>query len=76
MSDEANAKLQDKILPPPDTVPQAPQSPSGFGNISMLRIRPSEIPPGIGLFLGVSASASNAYVGVDLVRVTPQCTGS
>jgi hypothetical protein len=71
MSDEANAKLQEKILLPPEKAHTG-----GFSSLPILRIRPSAIPSGIGLYLGVSASATNAYAGEDLVRATPQCTGS
>jgi hypothetical protein len=70
MSDEANAKLQGKIL-----LPAAAAGPGGFGGIPIIRIRPSAIPAGIGLYLGVSASATSANAGVDLVVTSPQCTG-
>jgi hypothetical protein len=89
MSDQANAKLQAKILGFP--------SPSGAGSTGgisagvvpaassrspaeppLVQIKPSAIPHGIGLYLGVSyvPKMSTAYAGIDLVVAAPGCTGS
>jgi hypothetical protein len=68
MSDEANAHLQEKIMPGP-----GPQS--GVA----VTIRPSAIPHGIGLYLKAWAAGPGANGGlslqIDLVQATPQCTG-
>jgi hypothetical protein len=71
MSDEANAKLQEKIMP------GIPSPMSGV----VLKIRPLAIPHGIGLFLEAWAASpgtrSGAYLTMqtDLVQATPRCTG-
>jgi hypothetical protein len=68
MSDEANAKLQEKIMP--GTGPQ-----SGVA----VTIRPSAIPHGIGLYLKAWAAGPDANEGlslqIDLVQASRQCTG-
>jgi hypothetical protein len=68
MSDEANAKLQEKIMP------GIPHPASGV----VVTISPSAIPHGIGLYL--KAWAANGTDGglslqIDLVQATPECTG-
>jgi len=71
MSNEANANLQDKIMP---------IDPLPVGGVAV-NFRPSAIPPGIGVFLKAwvaSPGTSNGpYLSlqVDLVRASPQCTG-
>lgn len=71
MSNEANANLQTKIMP-------VGMSPSAGVAITF---RPSAIPPGIGVFLEAWAASPGTSNGpylslqVDLVRVSPQCTG-
>jgi len=71
MSNEANANLQGKIMP-------VDLSPSAGVAITF---RPSAIPPGIGVFLEAWAASLGTSNGpylslqVDLVRVSPQCTG-
>jgi hypothetical protein len=69
MSNEANAKLQEKIMP---------MNPLPTGGVAV-NIRPSAIPHEIGLY--VKAWAANGNSGglslqIDLVQATPQCTGS
>jgi hypothetical protein len=68
MSDEANAMLQEKIMP--GTGP--------LGGVAVT-IRPSAIPHGIGLYLKAWAAGPSANGGlslqIDLVQATPQCTG-
>jgi len=72
MSNEANAKLQGKILP---------IHPWPTGGVAV-NIRPSAIRRGIGLYLKAWAASpgtsSGAYLSlqIDLVRATPRCTGS
>ena len=71
MSDEANANLQEKIMPP------------GLAPLNGVAIsfRPSAIPPGIGVFLEAWAArpgtSNGPYLTVqtDLVLASPQCTG-
>ena len=69
MSDEANAKLQEKIMPAP-----------GLQGGIAVTIRPSAIPHGIGLYLNAWAASPGANGGlslqIDLVQANPQCTGS
>jgi hypothetical protein len=71
MSDEANANLQEKIMP------GDPFSRSGV----VLKVRPSAIPHGIGLFIEAWAPSPGTQSGqilslqTDLVKVSPQCTG-
>jgi hypothetical protein len=68
MSDEANAKLQEKIMP------GIPHPASGV----VVTIRPSAIPHGIGLYLKAWAASGNfggLSLQIDLVQATPQCTG-
>ena len=71
MSNEANANLQDKIMP---------IDPLPVGGVAV-NFRPSAIPPGIGVFLKAwvaSPGTSNGpYLSlqVELVQVSPQCTG-
>ena len=71
MSAEANANLQGKIMP---------INPPPLGGVAV-NFRPSAIPPGIGVFLKAwvaSPGTSNGpYLSlqVDLVQVSPQCTG-
>jgi hypothetical protein len=68
MSDAANAGLQEKIMPG-----------AGPQNGVVLKIRPSAIPHGIGLYLKAWAASPGANGGLslqtDLVQATPQCTG-
>ena len=78
MSDTANAHLQEKIMPRP---PGA-GAPIPSGGAVVLTIRPSAIPPGIGLYLEAWAASSGAQTGpilslqTDLVLASPPCTGS
>jgi hypothetical protein len=69
MSDEANAKLQEKIIP---------EDLAGPMNGIALAIHKSAIPAGIGLYLTVQngSSQSSWGWGLDLVQATAQCTGS
>jgi hypothetical protein len=72
MSDEANAKLQGKIMP---------MDPLPVGSVAV-NIRPSAIPHGIGLYVKAWAASPGTQSGpyldlqIDLVQATPQCTGS
>jgi hypothetical protein len=72
MSNEANAKLQGKILP---------IHPWPAGGVAV-NIRPSAIPHGIGLYLKAWAASPGTQSGeflslqIDLVQATPGCTGS
>ena len=72
MSDEANAKLQEKIMP------GIPHPASGV----VVTIRPSAIPRGIGLYLKAWVASPGTQSGaflsmeIDLVRATHRCTGS
>jgi hypothetical protein len=68
MSDEANAKLQSKILGP------APGM--NVGSKVALTIHTAEIPKGIGLNLTVQASGTSWGWSLGLVLATPACTGS
>jgi hypothetical protein len=79
LSDQANAELQGRILPPP-----VPASASGGvvkSTGAVVAIRPSAIPPGIGLNLYAWVARRNAGNGdlldmeIGLVDATPQCTG-
>jgi len=71
MSNEANANLQGKIMPL-DLSPVASVA---------ITFRPAAIPPGIGVFLEAWAASPGTSNGpylslqVDLVQVSPQCTG-
>jgi hypothetical protein len=69
MSDAATAGLQEKIMP---------GNPSPQNGV-VLKIRPSAIPHGIGLYLKAWAASPGANGGlslqIDLVQATPQCTG-
>jgi hypothetical protein len=71
MSDEANAKLQGKIMP---------MDPLPIGAVAV-NIRPSAIPHGIGLYLKAWAASPGTQSGpylslqTDLVQATPKCTG-
>ena len=71
MSNEANAKLQGKIMP---------MNPLPLGGVAV-NIRPSAIPHGIGLYLKAWAASPGTQSGnylslqIDLVQATPQCTG-
>jgi hypothetical protein len=71
MSDEANAKLQAKIMP------GIPSLKDGV----VLKIRPSAIPHRIGLFLEAWVASPGTQSGrfltmqTDLVQATPKCTG-
>ena len=69
MSDEANAKLQGKILGMPATMPD--------GQGVALTLYPREIPHGIGIYLAIqSGSNSQGWGwGLDLVQATQACTG-
>ena len=74
MSDEDSLKVLHKIEAlaehrAGDRYPAG--DPSNF-----ITIMPSAIPHGIGIHLGVSASATTAAVYMELVRDTPECTGS
>lgn len=85
MSDEANAKLQGKIMPL--WIPKPPARPAhshvqGWsGAWEVLAIRPSAIPPGIGLYLEAWAANPGTKAGptlsmqTGLVLVSPRCTG-
>jgi len=68
MSDEANAKLQEKIIP---------EDFAGMFNGIALTIHKSAIPDGIGIYLTVQngSSQSSWGWGLDLVQATTQCTG-
>jgi hypothetical protein len=72
MSDEANAKLQGKIMP---------MDPLPIGDVAV-NIRPSAIRHGIGLYVKAWAASPGTHSGpyldlqIDLVQATPQCTGS
>jgi hypothetical protein len=72
MSNQANAKLQAKIMP------GIPSLQDGV----VVNIRPSAIPHGIGLYLKAWAASPGTQSGaflslqIDLVQATPQCTGS
>jgi hypothetical protein len=75
MPDKANARLQEKIMPF-----------AGFPTMDQksvaLTIRPSAIPPGIGLFIEAFAASPGTRDGATfdmqngLVMTSPQCTGS
>lgn len=70
MSDQANANLQEKILPTPQ-----------FSAGTVLLIRPSAMPRHIGLFIEAwAAPGSDTHpalsLQVDLVVASPRCTGS
>jgi hypothetical protein len=69
MPDEANAKLQGKILGPP-------MPPAGGEGIA-LTLYPQQIPTGIGIYLAIrSGSDSHSWGwGLDLVQASPACTG-
>jgi hypothetical protein len=75
MSDKDNAMLQEKITP-------FPGFPTMDQNSVALTIRPSAIPPGIGLFIEAFAASPGTQDGpafdmqTDLVTTSPQCTGS
>ena len=77
LSDRANALLQGKIMPL--VSPGRALLPGSSGVV--LLIRPSAIPPGIGLFVKAWAAAPGSRPGellslqTDLVQVSPQCTG-
>jgi hypothetical protein len=79
MSDQANANLQEKIMPQADPGGSAP-IPSGGAVV--LIIRPSAIPHRIGLYLQAWAASPGAQTGpllslqTDLVLASPSCTGS
>jgi hypothetical protein len=96
LSNQAYAELDGKILPPPRAwqfawlhihptrvgrngyMFQLPKG--GFASLESFAIRPSAIPPGIGLFIEAWA-AQPGRAGPDLDRITdlvmatPQCTG-
>jgi hypothetical protein len=66
MSDEANAHLQEKIMPGIPSVARG----------VAVSIRPSAIPRGIGLYLKAwTASPGALSLQIDLVQASPQCTG-
>jgi hypothetical protein len=66
MSDEANAHLQEKIMPGIPSVARG----------VAVNIRPSAIPQGIGLYLKAwTASPGALSLQIDLVQASPQCTG-
>jgi hypothetical protein len=79
MSDQANASLQEKIMPQAGPGAGAP-IPSGGAVV--LIIRPAAIPPGIGLYLEAWAAGPGGQAGpvlslqTDLVLASPSCTGS
>ena len=77
MSDEANAKLQAKILgwPVAPVTGLAPGALNGPG--IALSIYPQQIPRGIGLYLAVQSGSNGQHYGwgLDLVQATPACTG-
>jgi hypothetical protein len=69
MSDEANAKLQAKIL--------GNAIPTTFSEGIALTIYPQQIPSGVGIYLAIQ-SGSNSHAwgwGLDLVQATQACTG-
>lgn len=70
MSDVANANLQEKILGGPQDNMSAWRH--GIG----MTIRTREIPPGVGIYLGIQP-LSNGHWGweFDLVQATTSCTG-
>jgi hypothetical protein len=69
MSDEANAKLQAKIL--------GMSVPTMFGQGIALTIYPQQVPRGVGIYLAIqSGSDSRSWGwGLDLVQATHACTG-
>jgi hypothetical protein len=77
MSDEANAKLQAKIL----GMPVAPVTGLAPGPVTgpgiAIAIYPQQIPRGIGMYLAVQSGSNREHYGwgLDLVRATPACTG-
>jgi len=72
MSDEANAKLQAKILP---------MTPPSFNNGIALTIDTRQIPAGVGIYLAVQPPAKEPNGGtdwswgLDLVQTATSCTG-
>ena len=69
LSDEANAKLQGKIL-------GLPMPPAGGEGVA-LTIYPRQIPKGIGIYLAIQSGSNSRDWGwgLDLVQATPACTG-
>jgi hypothetical protein len=74
LSDAANARLQEKIMPVTIPVPGR--------NSVVIVIHPAAIPAGIGLFIKAFAASPGTHAGTtfslqtDLVTTSPQCTGS
>jgi hypothetical protein len=83
LSNRANALLQGKITPPWPLL--RPGASTGIARNSkpgvVLAIRPSAIPPGIGIYLAAWAARPGTGNGpyltmqTNLVQVSPQCTG-
>jgi hypothetical protein len=75
MSDKANARLQERIMPLPDLSSLGPNS-------AILVINPSAIPARIGLFIEAFAASPGTTTGevfslqTNLVQASPPCTGS
>jgi hypothetical protein len=69
MSDEANAKLQAKIL--------GNSIPTTFGQGIALTINPQQIPRGVGIYLAIQSGSNSRSWGwsLDLVQATQACTG-
>jgi hypothetical protein len=77
MSDEANGKLQSKILGlPVDPVSGLAPGPADGPGIA-ITIHRQLIPRGIGLYLAVQSGSNGQHYGwgLDLVQATPACTG-
>jgi hypothetical protein len=77
MSDEAQAKLQEKAFPPTTTRPNK----EGISRVEpwILAIRPSALPAGVGMFWQVwlpRKAAMPAVWNLVLVQATRRCTGS
>jgi hypothetical protein len=77
LSDEANAKLQARILgwPVAPVTGLAPKPPAGPG--IAISIYPRQIPRGIGIYLAVQSGSDRQHYGwgLDLVRASRACTG-
>jgi hypothetical protein len=79
LSDEANARLQNKIIDPADA---ATISSAVISGGAVLVLHPSAIPAGIGVFIKAFAAAEHTTTGpvfameTGLVQASPLCTGS
>jgi hypothetical protein len=89
LSNRANALLQAKITPLWPELRLSPGRPGASTGIArdsrpsvVLAIRPSAIPPGIGIYLAAWAASPGTSNGpyltmqTDLVQVSPKCTGT